>query len=548
LADVAGVDRSAMAKWRPLAVLAAAQFLMVLDAAVMNVSISQLVDDFDTDVTTIQGVITLYALVMASLMLAGAKLGDIWGRRRAFQIGMVVYACGSLLTALSWNVLALTVGWSVLEGVGAALVMPALVALAAASYQGAERATAYGVLGGMAGVGIAVGPILGGWVTTTYTWRLVFAGEVVVALAILASAGLLARPERDPRQRLDWLGAFLSASGLGLFVFAVLKASSWGWIFPRDSPVELFGFSLAPFVAAAGVGLLLGFTSWERHRATRGKARLVDLGLLRKSMLQSGLTSFLTQNMVLMGVFFAIPLYLQVVQGYDALDTGIRMLPVSAALFLSALGGARLSGRWAARPIVQVGFGIVLVAIVLLLSTIDPKINDFAFGVAMAMLGIGLGLVSSQLGNVVQSAVSAHERSEAGGLQYTSQQLGSALGTALIGAIVISLLIAAFDANVAKDPQIAEPVKKQVGIALEGNVSFVSSDAVEQASTEAGVDPATTATLVEHYENAQLTSLKTGLLVAGFIVVAGFFATGRLPTQRFSEIAASEATAPAVAR
>jgi MFS family permease len=224
------------------------------------------------------------------------------------------------------------------------------------------------------------------------------------------------------------------------------------------------------------------------------------------------------------------------------------MLPVSVALFLSALGGARLSGRWAARPIVQVGFGIVLVAIVLLLSTIDPKINDFAFGVAMAMLGIGLGLVSSQLGNVVQSAVSAHERSEAGGLQYTSQQLGSALGTALIGAIVISLLIAAFDANVAKDPEIAEPVKKQVGIALEGNVSFVSSDAVEQASTEAGVDPATTATLVEHYENAQLTSLKTGLLVAGFIVVAGFFATGRLPTQRFSEIAASEATAPAVAR
>jgi EmrB/QacA subfamily drug resistance transporter len=537
-----------MAKWRPLAVLAAAQFLMVLDAAVMNVSISQLVDDFDTDVTTIQGVITLYALVMASLMLLGGKLGDILGRRRAFQIGMVVYACGSLLTALSWNVLALTVGWSVLEGIGAALVMPALVALAAAGYQGAERATVYGVLGGMAGVGIAVGPMLGGWVTTTYTWRLVFAGEVVVALAIIASSGTLARPEREARQPLDWLGAALSAAGLGLFVFAVLKASSWGWLFPRDSPAEPLGFSLTPFVATAGIALVLAFAAWERRRTTEGRSRLVDLGLLRKPMLRSGLTSFLAQNMILMGVFFAVPLYLQVVQGYDALETGIRMLPVSVALFLSALGGARLSGKWPARPIVQVGFGVVLIAIVLLLSTIDPKINDFAFGVAMALLGLGLGLVSSQLGNVVQSAVSGRERSEAGGLQYTSQQLGSALGTALIGAIVISLLIAAFDANVAKDPRIAGPVKEQVGVALEGDVSFVSSSAVKQGSTEAGVDQATTEALVSHYEDAQLQSLKAGLLVAGFIVVAAFFGTGGLPARRFSELADQEDTEPTAAQ
>src|SRR6185295_10511297 len=150
----------------------------------------------------------------ASLMLLGGKLGDIWGRRRAFQIGIVIYACGSLLTALSWSVLSLTLGWSVLEGIGAALVMPALVALAAASYQGTDRATAYGVLGGMAGVGIAVGPILGGWVTSTYTWRLVFAGEVVVALAILAGGRFLARPEREERQVLDWVGAVLSAAGL----------------------------------------------------------------------------------------------------------------------------------------------------------------------------------------------------------------------------------------------------------------------------------------------------------------------------------------------
>ena len=168
-----------------LAVLAAAQFLMVLDQAVMNVSISQLVEDFDTDVTSIQAVITLYSLVMAALMIAGGKLGDIMGRRRAFGIGNVIYGAGSLLTAVSWSVPVLTLGWSVLEGIGAALVLPALAALTARSFEGQQRAFAYGVLGGVAGAGIAVGPILGGWVTTYLSWRVVFAGEVVVVIGIL---------------------------------------------------------------------------------------------------------------------------------------------------------------------------------------------------------------------------------------------------------------------------------------------------------------------------------------------------------------------------
>src|SRR3954454_7648402 len=236
------------ASWKPLAVLAAAQFLMVLDQAVMNVSISQLVADFHTSVTTIQAVIAFYSLVMAALMVAGGKLGDIWGRRRAFRLGHAIYGVGSLLTALAWSVPALMIGWSVLEGIGAALVLPALAALAALTYQGKARALAYGVLGGVSGAGIAVGPILGGWVTTELTWRLVFAGEVVVVIGILAGLKLL--PKEPPREgaRLDVVGAVLSATGLGAIVFGVLKASTWGWLADRDSPVAPFGFSLSPFV------------------------------------------------------------------------------------------------------------------------------------------------------------------------------------------------------------------------------------------------------------------------------------------------------------
>ena len=278
-----------MSKWPVLAVLAAAQFLMVLDQAVMNVSISQLVADFDTTVTTIQAVIALYALVMAGLMLTGGKLGDIFGRRRVFTIGLCIYACGSALTAASWSVPSLTLGWSVLEGIGAALVLPAMVALVAGNFQGQERALAYGVLGGVAGAGIAVGPILGGWATTELSWRVVFAGEVIVTIGILLGVGKLAEPRRaGAAPRLDWVGSILSALGLAVLVFGVLQASNWGWLQPRSSPVEPFGFALTPFVIAAGGVLLAAFVSWERRREERGEDPLVHLGLLKLPSLRSG--------------------------------------------------------------------------------------------------------------------------------------------------------------------------------------------------------------------------------------------------------------------
>ena len=179
---------------------------MVLDQAVMNVAISQLVADFDTTVTTIQAVIALYALVMAGLMLTGGKLGDLWGRRRAFAIGLCIYGTGSALTAASWNVPSLLFGWSILEGIGAALVLPAMVALVAANFEDRDRALAYGVLGGVAGAGIAVGPILGGWATTELSWRVVFAGEVVVAIGILLGIRLIREAPRRPGPR-AWTGS-----------------------------------------------------------------------------------------------------------------------------------------------------------------------------------------------------------------------------------------------------------------------------------------------------------------------------------------------------
>ncbi len=528
-----------MKKWGVLIVLGAAQFLMVLDQAVMNVAISQLVEDFDTTVTTIQMVIAFYALVMAGLMLTGGKLGDIWGRRRAFTIGICIYAVGSGLTAASWNVPSLMLGWSVLEGIGAALVIPALIALVAGNYRGAERAIAYGVLGGVAGAGIAVGPILGGWATTELSWRVVFVGEVVVAIGILAGTRLIREPEREgPPPVLDWVGGLLSASGLALVVFGVLQASNWGWLAPRSSPIEPFGFALTPFVIAAGALVLAGFVAWERRRERLGQDPLVHLPLLRIPSLRGGVAMFLAQNLILMGVFFTIPLFLQVVQGLDALETGVRMLPASAGLFFAAIAGSALAKRFAPKPLVRVGLATVFVSILLLLTTIEPDLDNAPFLIAMGVLGIGMGLIVSQLGNVVQSAVGDDDRSEAGGLQSTSQQLGSSLGTALLGAIVITGLIAAFTANVASDTRISADVSKQLEQRLSAGGSFVAADEVRAGAEAAGLDEPTTSALIENYEDAQLKALKTAFLFAAFLTLASFWSTRRLPEQRFDQMAA----------
>ena len=519
-----------MKRWWPLVALAIAQFVMVLDQSVMNVSISTLVAEFNTTVTTIQAVITLYCLVMAMFMMTGAKIGDIIGRRRAFVIGLVIYGCGSALTAASQTVAVLALGWSILEGLGAALVLPALAALIAGNYEGRERKVAYAVIGGVAGAGIAIGPILGGWATTELTWRIVFVGEVVLVLVILAMSRLIGDAVRAGRApHLDGLGAALSAAGLGAVVLGVLQSSTWGWVQPKDSPIEPFGFSLTIFVILAGAALLWSFVAWQRHRERTGADPLVHLDLMKIPALRSGLVGLFTQNLTLMGIFFVVPLYLQLVLGLDALETGLKMLPISITMFLAAAMGSRLSGRYSVRTIVRSGLTTSVVAVIALLATIDPQLSDRAFAFSMGLLGVGMGLIVSQLGNVVQSSVDASGRGEAGGLQYTGQQLGSSLGVALIGAIVLTGLTSVFVSQIQGDARISAAVAAEVTIAVEPGIDFVSADQITAAAESAGYDEATTVALVEDYEAAQIQSLKVGLLVAALLALVSLAFTKDLP-------------------
>ena len=519
-----------MKRWLPLVALATAQFVMVLDQSVMNVSISQLVEDFDTTVTTIQAVITLYCLVMAMLMLTGGKIGDIIGRRKAFVIGLIIYACGSAMTAAAPTVAVLTLGWSILEGIGAALVLPAMAALIAGNFEGESRKGAYAIIGGVAGAGIAVGPILGGWATTELSWRVIFLGEVVLVVFILLTTRYVVdTPIVGDKPRLDVVGSVLAASGLGLVVLGTLQSSTWGWLVPKDSPFELFGFSATLFVIAFGGVLLWAFVRWQHRRERQGQDPLVHLALLKIPPLRSGLIGMLSQNLILMGNFFSIPLYLQIVLGLDALDTGIKMLPVSIAMFITSAVGSRLSSRFTVRAIVRTGLWTTLVAAVALLATIQPTLADGAFKASMALLGVGMGLIVSQLGNVVQSSVDASGRGEAGGLQYTGQQLGSSLGVALIGSIVIIGLGSAFVANVNEDERIDAETADRIETSVEQGIDFVPSDQVEAAVRDAGVDDATATAIVDDYEDASLKALKAGLLAAAFLALFSLAFTGDLP-------------------
>ncbi|MEU0897883.1 MFS transporter [Streptomyces massasporeus] len=524
-----------MKRWRALIILGAAQFLMVLDTSVMNVSISRLVEDFDTEVTAIQAVITLYALVMAAFMIIGGRLGDIVGRRRVFLIGMVVYGVGSAITAVAPTLWVLTLGWSVIEGLGAAMVLPAMAALVAESYRGRDRAIAYAVIGGLAGAGIAVGPLLGGWVTTYLTWRLVFAGEVVVVVAVLLCRRVIATPAPGgPRPRLDGVGAALSAAGLGLGVLGVLQSSTWGWVQPRNPPFTVLGFAPTLFVVGAGAAVLAVFRWWERRRDEQNTDPLVHLSLLRRPVLRSGLMTLLSQNLILLGLFFTIPLYLQVVQGFDAFETGLRLLPVSATMLVTSLGASTLGRVAGPRRVVRLALTTLVAAIVWLLATIDPAIDDAQFAGAMALLGVGVGLLASQLGNVVQSGVGETERSEAGGLQFTAQNLGSALGTALIGSLLIGALAHAFTTRVEDDPRLSQETREQVGVALQAGVTFIPTDQVRSAAQRVGLPPSEVEAVADSYASAQLQGLKAAILATGGIALASFLVTPHLPTARQS--------------
>jgi EmrB/QacA subfamily drug resistance transporter len=510
--------------------LAAGQFLMTLDTSVMNVSIATVAKDVGTTVTGIQGAITAYTLVMAALMITGAKIGAIIGRKRAFAIGCVIYGCGSFTTSIAQSLPVLLVGWSFLEGVGAALILPAIVALVAGNFPPARRPAAYGIVAAAGAIAVAVGPVVGGFCTTYFSWRWVFAGEVVVVLGILLMTRRIADAPVEQRPRLDLVGAALSALGLGLLVFGVLRSSEWGWIQPKPDGPSWAGLSPTIWLILAGLLVIWLFFRWQERVESRGGEPLVRAEMLRNRQLNGGLLMFFFQFLAQAGLFFVVPLYLSVCLGLSALDTGIRLLPLSLTLLIAALGVPRVFPHASPRLIVRIGLLALFGGTVFLLAKLAPDSGAEIVLVPMLLIGLGIGALASQLGAITVSAVPDDQSPEVGGIQNTMTNLGASMGTALAGSVMIAAVATSFVAGIEESSAIPARVKEQAQVELAGGVPFISDADLEAALDDAHVSRRTTDAALEAYAEARIDGLRSALaLLAGLDLVALFLAQ-RIPT------------------
>ena len=520
-----------------LMTLCAGQFLMMLDSSVMNVSIATVAKDVGTTVTGIQTAITLYTLVMASFMITGGKIGQIIGRKRAFAIGCVIYGAGSLTTALAPNLPVLLIGWSCLEGLGAALILPAIVALVAANFDRAERPRAYGLVTAAAAIAVAVGPIVGGLFTTYLSWRYVFAGEVLIVIAILALSRRIAVGEADRKLKLDLVGTALSALGLGLIVFGILRSGTWGFVRARPDAPEWIGLSPVIWLILAGASVLMLFITWENRLLARGREPLVDPAILRAPVLRAGLTSFFFQYFLQGGMFFAMPLFLSIALGLSAIETGVRLLPLSFALILAAAGIPKLFPDVSPRRVVRLGFLGMFAGLVVMVAALEAGAGPEIVTWPLLLAGLGMGALASQLGSVTVSSVPDEQSGEVGGLQNTVTNLGISVGTALTGAIVIAALSSSFLTGVQESPSVPATVKARASTELSGGIPFLSDAELETALEEARVSRRATDAILEENEEARLVGLRTALAVLALLALVGLFLTGRIPTRQPAAVA-----------
>ncbi|MFB7978599.1 MFS transporter [Streptomyces vinaceus] len=512
-----------------LLTLAAGQFLMALDSSVMNVSIATVAEDIGTTVSGLQGAITAYTLVMAMLMITGGKIGALIGRRRAFMIGCVIYGCGSLTTALAPNLSVLLLGWSFLEGVGAALILPAIVALVASNFVVERRPAAYGLVAAAGAVAIAVGPLVGGLATTFFSWRWVFAGEVVLVLAILVLARRVADAPAGHRPRIDVLGAVLSALGIGLFVFGVLRTSEWGWFLPKSGAPAWCGLSPVVWLMLAGLFLVWLFFRWEARLVARGTEPLVDPELMRNRQLTGGLTMFLFQYLVQMGVFFVVPLYLSVALGLSAVKTGVLILPLSISLLAAAIGIPRFRPDASPRRVVKLGILSMFAGAIVLLITLDADSGAAVVTVPLLLIGLGMGALASQLGAVTVSAVPDEQSAEVGGIQNTVTNLGASIGTAVAGSILITVLTASFLATIEQSTAIPEEVKSQANVRLTGGAPFLSDAQLSAALEDAGAKSEVTQAALDANATARIDGLRAALGILALAALTALFFTQRIP-------------------
>lgn len=483
-----GMDR---ARWAALLTLGFGVSLVIMDATIVNVALPVVLEELDLTAADAQWLNAAYALVFGALLLTTGRIGDVHGRRRVFLTGMAVFMTASVVAGLAQNG-PMLIGARFVQGLGAAMIVPTTLSTLNAMFQGRARAIAFAVWGSAIGGMAAIGPLVGGWLTTYVSWRWAFWLNIPVGLLVVVGI-LRALPEtRDPRASSlrDWGGVALSALGMGAIVFALIESEWYGWWRQDDGSL-----SPVPFALALGLALLLGFVQLERSRATAGKDVLVDLGLFRIRSFRNGAIAALIVAFGEFGLLFTLPLLLQGTLGYSALGTGAVILVLAGGTFLASGVLPQLSKRVSQRTIVRTGLLLEAVAVGGLALSLSLSISTWVIAAWLFVYGFGVGFATAQLTSLLLADVPVEESGQASGLQSSVRQLGSALGVALLGGFLIAQLgraatdkISALGLPAATTDGIVTGIRESAGIAIAGLQAQPGQAAVAHAAAEAMIE------------------------------------------------------------
>jgi EmrB/QacA subfamily drug resistance transporter len=496
--------------------LAMAMFVLVVDTSLMNVSISAVVRDLGTTVSGVQSAIALEALVSAAFILIGSKIGDLFGRKRAYVLGLLGYAVGAVAMTLAQDLAAIVIFWAVLGGIGASLLLPAMQSLIHGNFEGAAQKRVYALVGASAAIAAAVGPLLGGFITTYLSWRVAFLLEAVVIAIVLSGIKLVRDVPYTGERSIDPVGAALSVVGMGGLVLGILV-----W--------QEGGESVGALIAVGLVGLG-GLVRWLVRRKRAGRPTLIDPGLFESKIFGLGVSQQATQQIALGGTMIALPIYLQMVLEYDALEAGLSIAPLSLSMFAVALLAGRRAGKRRPSSVIRVGFLLLTAGLVLLLPIVPRADSGWALLVPLVIAGSGLGLLVSQLNNYTLSPISEERVSEAAGVNSAAGSFGLSFGLAFAGAIMLATLSIAFT-DKAESSKILPPADKQrVADVLEDDAQVMSNTQLEKLLAEQP-EPIQDE-IIRINTDARPLALQVALLIpilAGLVGLFNAFRMTRLP-------------------
>ncbi len=468
-------------------------FVVVLDNTIMNVSISALVEDLNTTVSGVQAAIALNALMMAAFVLMGGKLADIIGMKKTFLMGAVIYITGSLLASFSNNLSVFILGWCAIQGFGAAMMLPNVTTIIRANINGIERTKAYAKMAGINAVALAIGPLLGGFLTTYFSWRWAFRLEVFVLIGVLLMANTIPKDILGKlRPKLDIGGVALQAGAMIFFVLGTLLISDYGLLMAKQPFVigsfefAPFGLSIVPFLLGLGLVCLMLFVKWENRISAKGKDVLVDLNLFKIMNFVKGLNIRFIQVVLMSGALFIVPLFLQVTYGLSAFETGFILLGLTAGLLVASALASRKGLEILPKKKVEWGFLISMAGLVLMIIYTYFGSKPIGLIPGIFVYGFGIGLIASQIVSLIMSSVAVKQTAEASGLTSTLETLGSAMGTALLGSVLVISLTTGIGRMVEQSTVFSPEVKAQIESEMAASVEIVSNEVVSETIQENG--------------------------------------------------------------